>query len=221
MQLEQLTAPPVEPVTLAEVWAHLNLSPTGSPATTPDDAKLERLIKVARSRVENYIGGYLVQRAMRLTVAGCPMAQRWFGRRGITEMDREFGAGVPAIIRLYGGPVTAIDQIRYYNVSDALTTLSTSVYRLIQDRPSYVELVDGQVWPETAVRSDAVRIDYTAGYAPTTSPYDYRVNIPEDIREAVLQTVQLHYDSLAPKDDEGLNGTIKAILNPHRLHRFT
>lgn len=223
MQLETLTQPIVEPVSLSEARDHLNITASGSPATHPDDTKIERLIKSARTWVEQYMGRQLVRRKMRLTVPSLPSGQRYVSPRGMTAMDIEFGAGVPNCVRLPGGPVYDIDQITYYDSNNALQTLSSATYRVINNNPAYVEQADGADWPSTANRSDAVRIDFWAGYqygggSPATG---YTDNIPETARDAILMHIQMHYDALAPKDREGVMAEIKTLLDPLRIHRFT
>lgn len=223
MQVDVIVPPPVEPVTLAEVQAHLNISPVGSPATHPDDAKLTRLIRVARQWVEQYLGRYLIQQTLRIRLCAFPAGGMWRDPRGVSEMDREFGMGGRSSFRLSGGPVQSITQIGYWNNNNAAAVLDPSQYRLIQNNPSSVELVDGYSWPGTALRGDAVTVDYVVGYptgggSPATG---YADNVPEPIREAILQHVQLHYDALAPKDREGQLQGIQMLLGMYRLNRFT
>jgi len=223
MQIETIVPPPVEPVTLAEAQAQLNVLVSGSPATNPDDAKITRLIRDAREWVEQCLGEQLVHRTMRLTVPGLPYGHRWVGRFGPTTMDLEFGVGFPNRIKLPGGPIQSISSITYYDTANALQTLSASTYRLIKDKPDYVEQVEGTDWPSTAVRSDAVRIDYIAGYptgggSPATG---YRDNIPETARNAVLEHVQIHYDALGPADSKARIELLRELIAPMRRHRFT
>tara|TARA_Y100000814_G_scaffold79629_1_gene51904 strand:- start:944 stop:1519 length:576 start_codon:yes stop_codon:yes gene_type:complete len=69
-------------------------------------------------------------------------------------------------IRFDWQPVKSITSVTYYDTSDASQTVDSSNYRLISqtDGASVMEWDDGFSTPSIAVRSDAVTINYTAGY---------------------------------------------------------
>jgi uncharacterized phiE125 gp8 family phage protein len=91
MNIITVTPPPFEPVTLAEVYAHLRLEPEGSPATHEDDAMLQRQIATARAYVEQATRRALVLQTLRLSA---PADSRPFGERlpaWLIDLLREAG----------------------------------------------------------------------------------------------------------------------------------
>lgn len=204
MNIIQLTEPPVEPITLDEVYLHLRLDPdAGSPTVHPDDAMLRSHIKAARERCEAATRRSFVLRTLRLSKERFP---------DIRESS---------VIELLNGPVQEIVQIRYYDEDNAIQTLDDSVYFLIDDIVPLVQLVDGEVWPETYDRMDAVQVDYKAGYAPEGSPeQDFVTNIPASIKEAMKLDVQLLYDDIAVSQRTAMEIAISRLLANYKIATF-
>ncbi len=190
------TGPAIEPVTLAEARAFLELD---EDLSTADNQLLELvLIPTARRACEKATGRALLTQAWRLTLPG-------FGCRPWIELDRN--------------PVISITGITYLASGGATVTLPTTVYKLnatSETTRAYVALRENQVWPLPANESDAVRIDFTAGYGPT------REAVPEGLRHWILMRVRSLWLYRA-ESEELLRGRLErpafidGLLDPYRI----
>lgn len=187
--LDLVTAAAAEPIDLTAAKAHLRV--IGS----AEDALITSLAKAARESVEHYTGRSLV-------------ATTW----------RQSGAAFADSIELMKSPVSSITSIQYVDDLGATQTLSASVYRLVaasdpaSGTPARVELVDGESWPAVAVRPDAVRITFVAGYANAAA-------VPASIVAAIsLVLTDLFENRSAQAKDLGqVNPTVERLLNPFRM----
>lgn len=198
MKVTVVTEPLFEPVTLTEVYRHLRLDPDGSPATHEHDSLLTGLITTARIEVEEYIRRSLIQKTLRVSVD-------------------KFGTG----IELWYPPIIRVDRVEYYDGSNVLTTIDPSNYYITDDVLPEVQFLDSFASPTRMVRPDAVRVTYAAGYAPANSPAllqaDYAANVPQNIKNAILLGIQLHYEPMEPDDREALKTTWEAMLFHDRI----
>lgn len=148
----------VEPVTVAELAAHLRLD--GS-SPFPDQSLLSAIITAARQGIEDYLGSTVVEQTR---VLYC------------TEFDN-YGGGQPLALPL--GPVTSIASITYEDAAGAQQTLSTGVYELFSDamrRADCARLKLNQQWPATSGRFQNIAATYTAAMA----------TVPGAIKQALL-----------------------------------
>lgn len=171
----EVTPPAAEPLSLAEVRAHVELAATD----TNHDTELERAIEDARQQWERDTGEHFIQRSMRLTL-DCLEEMRFPHR-----------------------PVTAIGSIKYYDTGNTQQTLSTSVYQL-DTANNRLRLAYDQSWPAYAGRWDAIEINYTLGSHSSDSDvpaiakramlllvgYYFRANKGDDDRAYDLQAYE-------------------------------
>jgi hypothetical protein len=217
-----LVQPASEPVTLAEMRDHLRLDTEGSPPTHPDDQMIEGQIVAARHKVEAAIRRCLVRRTLLLTMSSFPQFKVAFRTQGFMGFedpdDYEYR---DANIELRQPPVQNVESIQYYDQNNTLQTYSADNY-LVDYTPvcPIIQLKEGQSWPSTYGRTDAVRITYEAGYAGAGSPADATSGIPEPIIEALKLEVQLLYDLLDPKVREQMQDTIRRLLATYKVHTF-
>lgn len=178
------TAPPVEPVTLAEakLWARIDADDTSQ------DDVVTLLIAAMRSYAENYTGRAFVPRQLRKILP-------WFAHP----------------IRLQYPPLISVDSITYLDLNGDEQTLSSSLYDVqTWATPGYVGIARNAVWPSTGPYDDAVKVNYTAGYAPPSgSPTDYQANVPEALKVWVQARITTLYDQ---RGHLMLNNTVKV---PH------
>ena len=165
-QVTQTIEPVCEPVSLAEVKAHLRVD------TSDFDTDLNAKIMAARQETEMFLQRVLVQRTYR--------ADLW---------------GFDTVIELPYPDLASITSIQYYTPDSpqVLTTLDSTVYRTdLTNNQIYLDW--GASYPSVAVRHDAVQITYVAGYAPSTdSPQDLTANIPAAIKAALcLKVADMH-----------------------------
>jgi hypothetical protein len=178
-----MTEPPaVEPVTLAEVKARLALDGTA------DDAMLLRMITEARQEFEDATGLALITQEWRLSL------DRWPGGRepwwdGTRQMAISELSGVPGFVPMPRYPLEAIDDVTVYDTSGAATVVDVaSTFDIdVYQTPGRMVLKFGKTWPIALRPTDAIRVDYTAGYGPASE------NVPAPIRRAIEQMVAYMY----------------------------
>lgn len=140
--LIELTAPTVEPVSLAEVKLHSRIG------VDTDDALIAMYITSARQLAEQKTGRSLAPRTM----------ARYYD---------EF----PDSIELPKGPITSVDSLKYLNTIGVLTTLSSALYSLDATQlSSWIVPAYGTTWPSTLTTPNAVQIQYQVGYSSVTIP---------------------------------------------------
>jgi uncharacterized phiE125 gp8 family phage protein len=166
-----ITAPTLNPVTDAEVWNHLRLNLSGSPAqpSTREKATADQMTAAAISYLDGRDG--ILGRAL--------MPQTWE-----LQLDR-FPS--PEEILLPLSPVISIDSIKYTDVDGVEQTFSASKYSLSLEtnwRPRVILGYD-QAWPGTRSVQEAVRVRFQAGYASGNSPED-TTGLPSTLKQALL-----------------------------------
>ncbi|MGQ0589312.1 MAG: head-tail connector protein [Sphingosinicella sp.] len=139
MGLKLITAPALEPVSLAEARAHCRVD------LPDDDGLLAGYILAARQWAETYLRRALVTQTFELTLEGFS----------------------PEIV-LPRPPHQSVTSIQYLDGAGTLQTLAASEYQVdlssgslaARIRPAYLK-----TWPTTRLDSyDAVRVRYVAGY---------------------------------------------------------
>lgn len=90
------------------------------------------------------------------------------------------------IIELRRTPVASVTHVKYY-IDETLTTLSSAVYETdFISEPARVRPVDGEVWPDTDDKLNAVVITFVAGYTSAA-------NVPPRAKTAVLLALRHLY----------------------------
>lgn len=141
-------------------------------------------------------------------------------RETLWSLPNEFDLK-PRHLILPGPNLINLQSVQYYDTDNTLHTLDPSLYLVHADsQPATIELLEGQWWPLTYLREDAVQCTYTAGYAPAGSPPDYRANVPQAIKSAMLLMVQRLYDEMEPNRMKVLNDTIDTLLGSFRVFNF-
>lgn len=169
MALRLITAPAVEPISLAEAKAHLRVD------HTDEDAMIATYIHAATSFVDGengFLGRALVTQTWELVVDAFPTNE----------------------IKIPLPPLQEIVSVIYDDsVGDAQTFADTSYYVDDVSEPGWVIPVTSG-WPSTIDAINAVRIRFIAGYPPgTDSPVDLAANVPGSIKAALLLHVGALY----------------------------
>lgn len=167
--LERTTAPASEIITAAEAKDQCHID------HSDDDTLIERLIKVAREKVEgpNGIGICFVSQGWRLAL-NC----------------------FPCEIRIPMGPVLSIDSITYVDEGGTTQTLDADLYQWRKDRfgariaPAY-----DQTWPIARRVYNAVQVNFTAGFPGTDESPVSLANVPETLKHAMLLLVGHYYEN--------------------------
>jgi uncharacterized phiE125 gp8 family phage protein len=210
-----VTEPPVEPVTLEDIYTFLRMDPEGSPPEHPDDVMLEQMIRSGREKVEQATRRALVQQRIRMVGNGFP-------RRCVRGPDEDFDFYHDAPIELLRPPFAEIHSVSYYDTENEQQVLDASTYFVASDLlVAQLQMKDGFDWPDTYRRSDAIQIEYTVGYPPSGSPPDdYRANVPASLKRAVCCEVQLQYDELSPEKRKDITETIARLERSFVIPRF-
>ena len=111
-------------------------------------------------------------------------------------------------IGLGRSPVSAIGSVKYLTTGDVLTTVSSSLYALLEPEASaaVVYLRDDFDWPALSDLPNAVQVEFTAGHASIDL-------IPADQLSAVIQRAIL---GMGDKPTEALN----ALIAQNRIGGF-
>lgn len=191
MDFRLITAPAVEPVSLADAQEHLRASIGGTDATL-----IEGYLQAAREVVENHTGRAL-------------MPQTWELRLP------EFPVGA---ITLPVPPVMSVTSLRYTSAAGVDTLLASTAYQVEASsgptaQPALLWPAVGTVWPATQLDDRAaVRVRFQAGYANAGA-------VPAALRAAILLVLGELYENReasATKPPSEIPA-VRRLLDPYRV----
>jgi len=161
---------------------------------------VERLIAAARNNAEGYMGRTIIE----------------------TEYEWKFNQfpSLDASLVFPRDTVLSVESIAYIDDngdSQSFTDYSTS----FADYKSIIVPSYGNEWPVVRGHLNDVTITFKAGYAADSSPTDYRANVPEAIKQAILLLVGHYYENR----EQVITGTTvsemkwayQALLHPYRV----
>jgi uncharacterized phiE125 gp8 family phage protein len=162
------TAPNTEPVTLAQVTAHVRVD------SADDQEYITDLIPVGREYVDSITGRVSVQSTWMVTAA------TW---ADLFELSCDTA-------KLYRTPLVSVASVKFYAPDAAtLTTMPTTDYRVITGyEPGMIQFI-GDL-PSVHERMDAIQITFVAGYG-----YD---ETPAILKHAVKMVVANLYENRVP-----------------------
>lgn len=135
--IRRTVAPLVEPVTVAEVMADLDIQ------RTDQEGMVERLIQTAREQIEDQTNRQIITATWQLSLDGFP-------------------SGPILIPRC---PVQSVGSVTYISSNGTSTTLSSSDYTVVvDDEPAEIHVGYGLSWPSTRDVPRAVVVEFDAGY---------------------------------------------------------
>ena len=186
--LEIVTAPTETPIALSEVKDQLRIE------HSDDDALLTRLIDVAVAFTD---------------------AQGALGKAMITQTWAQWvESDPPRIVRLSLGPFQSLDAVRYYDVDGALQNDDVNNYNVFGFAAhATIQPKDGESWPDTQERGDAIQLEFTVGYGDTAD------DVPATLRHALMLLIGHWYDNREQSGMEELSNIpygFDALLNMHR-----
>lgn len=195
MGLSLVTAPAIEPVTLAEAKAHLRV------ADNVDDGLIHSHIISARHFVENATRRRLITQTVDQTIDFCWPYE--------TANWREYTIWRDTRLRIVldVSPVASVSSISYVDGSGATQTLDSSLYVLRTDRAMcFIEPAYGATWPSVREQTAAITVRYVAGYGATPGL------VPAPLRHAILMHVEYLYDR-DPKTEKSLMGARDSLMD--------
>jgi uncharacterized phiE125 gp8 family phage protein len=191
-----ITAPAVEPVSLAEAKLHLKQDDI-----TDDDSLINALIVAARGRAESALNRALITQTWEVGFDCFPYCDR---------------------IRLPRPPLQSVTTLKYTDTLASVTTWASSNYIVdTAKEPGELVLTYGNVWPTTVLSpATAVKIRYVAGYGANPE------SVPQEIRQWMLHLIGHMYEhresvivgqtSLVAAELPFLDG----LLDSHRIFSF-
>ena len=181
-RLNLLEAPDAEPLTVDQVVQHARLGP----AVTDDE--INRWIKTARMRAENYLGRRLI-------------TQRW---EYLWDWD------FPSLLelRIPYPPLQSVESVKYIaQTNQQEMTVPASEYHVSTSDgnynapPAIIQHEIGRTWPVPDWRIEAVKVDVILGYG------DDAASIPDPILNGMLMLIG-HWDRYRTGYAEG-SGTAR------------
>jgi hypothetical protein len=173
----QLKTPATDyPITVDELKSHLRYLPDDD----SQDDRLTSLIAAAVNFIEQETNRAYVQQTWILLLPHFPHVwhdlynarNTWY--RPYADQCRGSQIILPR------PPLVSVTEIKYYDTANSQQTLDTSEYRMIAgtNAPGLVEPINA--WPQTHWRTDAVSIEFVAGYSDgeTSTP-------PELVKHAI------------------------------------
>lgn len=134
--IELVTAPALEPVSIAEMKEHLRID------HADDDASIYAFTRAAREMAETITGRSLVTQTWRLFLDAYPPGSE---------------------IRLRRPPLQSVTHIKSYPETGSAVTFGSSNYTV--DATGYRVVLSANGWPSTVLRSArGVEVQYVAGY---------------------------------------------------------
>ncbi|MBK8772648.1 MAG: phage head-tail connector protein [Rhizobiales bacterium] len=182
-QVRVVTAPTIEPVTLAEAKVDLRVD------HTEDDTLITGLIVAARQEAEVLARRALINRTLEMALCGWPATAK---------------------IYLPYPPAVSVTSVTYYDISNVLQTMTAADYMLISDiEPAIVALAYNKSWPSASLREVMpVRVRWVAGYGATAASVPDRYKVL--IRSLVAVRYESR-DELTPAQERQL-ANIRAAL---------
>ena len=191
MQIEVVSAPAYEPISVAEAadWCRL-----ASDDVAANTLSLSAIIKACRIYAENLTRRSFIERTLRATLLNWPA-------------DATFGAK----IALPYPPLVSVSSIVYVDTDGVEQTLGTSNYVVhTAYTPGIIVPAWDVSWPTVRGVPNAIRVTYVAGYA-AGSPSDEggaQQSVPDNLRLWMRQRVTTIFDNRAHM----VTGTIVAPL---------
>lgn len=190
MSVVVIDAPEGDLITLDEAKAHLRVD------FDDDDDYIQSLIDAAVAHVDGPAG--------------------WLGRALLTQTLElrcdEFGT---CDIPLPFPPISEVVSIKYDDDDGAEQTVDDTVYRLVgQPSAPRIALAYNEAWPTVRWQSEAVRIQYLAGYGEAA-------DVPKPIKQAVLLLIG-HWYANREAVNVGTTVTelpmaVKSLLFPYQI----
>jgi len=164
-----VTAPAMEPVTLAEAKLFARIDPSGDAATdTATDALIESLITSARQSIEGQTRRALISQTWKATLDFIPNA---------AEYD------------LMPRPLIDVTSIKAYNEDGTSTEMNVSTDLILDTANATIGVKSTAATLDSDRRTKVFEIVYTAGYGTTAA------DVPEWAKLAIKQLVSSWYEN--------------------------
>lgn len=188
MAYQLVTAPAIEPISLADAKRHLRVD------FDDDDVLIAMLLAAARQNAESYMGRALV-------------SQVWDFY--LDDFPRD---GSP--IKLMPAPVIEVQGV-FYGDDSPEPEMAASGYILdTAAAPARLTLVPGGSWPSLTPSTNAVRIRFRAGYADGRVPDDIKAGILLNLGSLYANRETVVIGTIVTQ----LPWAAEQLLRRHRIH---
>lgn len=174
----RLVAPPAGlPVPLAAAIAKAKADGAGL------DAEIELDVRGIAGEVEHELGRALVGQTWAIELTGFPSA----------------------IKLTMAAPLIAIEHVKFFDATGVQQTLDPQDYMALRGGECECASLlpaPGRRWPDTALRADAVEVQYRCGYSPDHTA------VPAQIQSYILGRIEAKYLPAASKNAEFLGGLL-------------
>lgn len=208
-----IVAPAAEPLTLDECRQHLRVeayeaddSDSDSLGAHPDDVLIMAMQAAAREHCENFLGLALSTRTLEIALDSFPTV----AADGTTAVVLPMGPVREAEIRT-GEPTSDTDEADFILDPDAYVL---DLYRSPQ------RLVPVSGWPSMTAATNAIKVQYVAGYAIASDDDDEGEPLPAALRAAlllVLGHLYEHREDAAEKALASIPLGAEALMRPLRV----
>lgn len=130
------------------------------------DAELQAKVRGITEEVEHKTGRALIEQTWSVTMDAFPI-----------------GA-----IRLPMARLASVDYVQFYDVAGALQTLDPQDYLVdTKSEPGFIVPAPGRAWPATALRINAVEVQYVSGYGVTDA------SVPAALKDYIIGMLENQY----------------------------
>ncbi len=197
-----MTAPAIEPLTLAEAKEHLKID------HADEDNYITGLISAARRFSEGYTRLALIEQTYKWTL------DRWPGYGGANDESHPLFSGYQKnrFIEVPIGPMLSVSSITTFDDADVGTVWNAENY-YVSAPQNRIYRRTGVTWPIPGRAGGGIEILYKAGFGSLAS------DIPQSLRQVLLQLVAHLYSNREPlTETAALNVpfTIREHLNLFR-----
>lgn len=209
------TAPAIEPVTAAQLRSHLYADATELP-----DADADMLIEEAREYIEIHAGLAFITQTWRMTL------DHWPGRReewwdGVQEgsIAMLYAPDYGCQIELPRAPLQSVDSLNVYGSDDVAVAVTVADVFVVDaySMPGRLSLRSGATWPIALRASNAIEINYIAGYG------DAAADVPATMKRAIRMLAAKMYSERGDGcsvDDAYVSSGAKALVDNYRTVRI-
>lgn len=178
--LTEVTAPVVEPVTLAEAKLHSRVD------TTADDDYITALIVAARRSIEDMTNLALVEQTWDWVLDAFPRGEALPAPQGTWEF---YSAYTEGMFYLPKNPLISVTSIKYIDTSSVEQTWGAGNYTV--DTASRVARIypvyNGEYPTDVRDYPKAVTVRFVTGYQHSgASPEDFTDKVPQQLKQAIL-----------------------------------
>lgn len=213
--LSLVTAPTVEPVTVAEVKNVLRVDHSS------DDTLIGYLITAARTSSEAYTRRAFVTQTWKMFMDNFSGYTNGYILGGSGTYDIPLSAfNVRSSIEIPQAPLQSITHLKTYDDDDNATTFDSSNYFVSTKsgdfaQPGSLTLRQSSTFPIVCRVKDGVEIQFVAGYG------DAALDVPQQIRMAVQEEAAFLYNNRGSCDGKSVNsGIAKTLLAQFRIMKL-